>query len=356
MRENDLYKEVAKLGMPDLDEIKENIVSNGTKKHNYKFGIAIAACFAVAVSAALLINNSSFKLPHTQKTTDDKNAYAVSNGESETYPAINSGTGEEMTEIFNENTCPDKIVYNKLKSVSANSLACNCREVDYALREFRDIISLTSRDMNERSYLELYVLPDELKGTQAIQDVENYTELHTCQIVLRKPDSAKGIEVSFSSKGEPLRDCIYDTGVKKASTIYGHEMYLNGDINDGFCIATFFFENDNGSKIWFDVEFSEVSEEEMLSVLRQIVIHWNLHSVCEVVPITEPAVTEETPDEWFYVSQETTESVQPSQGYTIDIPSDDDDIVSETIVAPAWDPFAETKIEPPETEQPCKAE
>ncbi|MGN1117971.1 MAG: hypothetical protein ACI4RU_05110 [Acutalibacteraceae bacterium] len=297
MRENDLYKEVSKLAMPDFDTTKQNIVSSETKKFPIKSVLAVAACLVVAlgVTASVKLSRST---PPTK--ADDMNvspAYdptaeqgdltgtsGVQGNEQDSLTGTNGVTGEQQT--YN-----DKIVYNKIKGLASASLACRGETKNYALGLFSPISEVIPDDMNDRYYNEMYVLPEELWGTEAMQDIENYTELHTCQLCYYKPDSARHIVISFSDKGEPMRDYIIECG-KKVSSISGVDVILNGDVSEeyGICIAVFSLEI-NGKTVWFDIEASDVTQQEMLSAVRAVIAMAKSDSlfsnVCEN-SVTEP--------------------------------------------------------------------
>ncbi|MGN1347554.1 MAG: hypothetical protein ACI4VI_01300 [Acutalibacteraceae bacterium] len=329
MRENDLYKEVSKLAMPDFDKTKQNIVSSETKKFPIKSVVAVAACLVAAVGAVALSQN--FRNTPTQNLADQNAVLAPSSDE--TLPATNPALNSEPD--FN-----DKIVYNKIKGLVSASLACRGETKDYVPGIFSPISEVIPDDMNDRYYNEMYVLPEELRGTEAIQDIENYTELHTCQIGYYKPDSARNIIISFSAKGEPLRDCIIECG-KKVSSISGVDVILNGDVSEeyGMCIAVFSLEI-NGKTVWFDIEASEVTQQEMLSAVRAVISMAKSSSlflnVCEN-SVTEPPEGAQTED--FSESHITTEAPVTSQGNAVDI--DDEDELNrpdDVLTAPAYDP------------------
>lgn len=330
MRENDLYKEVSKLAMPDFDKTKQNIVSAKTKKFPIKSVLAVAACLVAAVGAVALSQN--FRNTPPKNPTGQNAVYDVENPSSDetflaTNPAINGETD------FN-----DKIVYNKIGSYGSSDLACVCDEKPYALASYKDIIKVIPERLTEMYYEELYVVPDELSSTEAIQKEENYTELHTCLLSFIKPDSATRIEIGFSKKGTPLRDCFFEGG-EKMSNISGVDVLLNGDPNDkvSVCIATFKIEKENET-LWFDIEFSEITEEEMLSVLRAVISMAKSNKM-SAEPATEPAGGAEFDLSELISQAHTTEAPVTSQGNTVDI--DDEDELNrpdDVMTAPAYDP------------------
>ena len=332
MRENDLYKEVSKLAMPDFDKTKQNIVSAKTKKFPIKSVLAVAACLVAAVGAVALSQN--FRNTPPKNPTGQNAVYDVENPSSdETFPATNRDLNAQPD--FN-----DKIVYNKIKGSACASWACRGETKNYALGLFSPISEVIPYDMSDRYYHEMYVLPEELSGTGAVQDIENYTELHTCQIGYYKPDSARHIIISFSDKGEPMRDYVVECG-KKVSSISGVDVILNGDVSEGYgmCIAVFSLEI-NGKTVWFDIEASDVTQQEMLSAVRAVIAMAKSSSlflnVCEN-SVTEPPEGAQTED--LSESNITTEAPVTSQGYTVDI-GDEDELnrPDDVMTAPAYDP------------------
>lgn len=327
MRENDLYKEVSKLAMPDFDKTKQNIVSAETKKFPIKSVVAVAACLVAAVGAVALSQNFRNTPPKNPTGQNAVLAHSIDG----TFPATNPDLNTEPD--YN-----DKIVYNKIGAYRSADLACVCDEKPYALASYKDIIRVIPERLTEMYYEELYVVPDELSGTEAIQKEENYTELHTCLLSFIKPDSATRIEIGFSKKGTPLRDCFYEGG-KKMSNISGVDVLLNGDPNDkvSMCIATFKIEEENET-LWFDIEFSEITEEEMLSVLRTVISMAKSNKM-STEPATEPAEGVEFNLSELISQAHTTEAPVTSQGNTIDI--DDEDELNrpdDVLTVPAYDP------------------
>lgn len=331
MRENDLYKEVSKLAMPDFDKTKLNIVSSETKKFPIKSVVAVAACLVAAVGAVALSQN--FRNTPPKNPTEQSAVYGVVDPSLDgTFPATNPALNTDP--VFN-----DKIVYNKIGAYRSADLACVCDEKPHALASYKDIIRVIPERLSEMNYQELYVIPDELLGTEAVQNDENYTELHTCLLSFVKPDSATRIEIGFSKKGTPLRDCFYEGG-KKMSSISGVDVLLNGNPNDkvSMCIATFKIEQENET-LWFDIEFSEITEEEMLTVLRTVISMAKSYRM-SAEPATEPAEgVEFNLSELISQAHITTEAPVPSQGNTVDI--DDEDELNrpdDVLTAPTYDP------------------
>lgn len=331
MRENDLYKEVSKKVMPDFDEMKNNIVLNKAKKSRIKPLIAVAACLVLAVGVGVSLKNL--------------NHYMVLDGDGmvNTVPASGVVCGDVTIPALDTTvtiTSNDKIVYNKLGAVGSNSLAARCELKNGCLGYYNSIISLIPEELNECSFEEIYVVPDNLEGTEAMQDIENYTVRHTCQLRFVKPESSDAVIISFSDKGEPLRDTVYECG-KKKSLIGGQEITLTGDIKDGLCLANFALE-ESGNKIYFDIEFSGIKEEEMLAILNEVInkSEWGhfYTQACEE-EITEGIVSD-TPEEIFSNAHITTEPPETSQGNFVGIEGENE-IITDRETMPAYAPSAD---------------
>lgn len=328
MRENDLYKEVSKKVMPDFDEMKNNaIVSAETKKRNFKPYITVAACL-VAVVAAVAVSQNLRSTPGSDLPLS-QNAVIVGDSQSGTTPAL---TQQATTQPEYK----DKIVYNKLGAVGSASLAASCKDAPYALAQHKDIISAIPERINEAHYYELYVVPEEMMGTTALQNEENYTELHTTQLNFYIPNSATKILISYSEKGAPLRDYIVESG-KRKSNISGVDVILNGK-PDVMCIATFSL-SDEYKTVYFDIEFSQVTEEEMVTVLKAVIKSFNNNNI-QSYPATEPPESAETytPSEIFSQAHEPTET---TQGYFVDIDEEEDLLLGDVETMPPYNPAAD---------------
>ena len=356
MRENDFYKEVSKEAMPDFNEMKANIVSVKAEKKNFKPFIAAAACFVVAVGGVAFLRNSNFFYPLDKDgmvNTSQPAQFAL--GENETSPAVYTTRPDLLTDSPEND---DKIVYNRLGSVGSGSLAARCETKNQFMGTFYSIISLIPEELNECYFDEIYVVPDNLKGTEAMQDIENYTLLHTCQLSFRKGNSSECVIISFSDKGEPLRDCIYECG-KKKSVISGHEVTLTGNIKDGLCLANFKLD-ENGKAIYFDIEFSGITEEEMISILKEVINKSGMGNFFTMVcqeEMTEPPAGSDTPEEIFSNAHVTTEPVvteittelfagvpvtdSVSDDHWADINEEEELLLGDAVTMPPYDPSAD---------------
>ena len=356
MRENDFYKEVSKSVMPDFDEMKQNAVSVKMKKRSFKPFVAIAACFMVAIGIAALIGNSGVFSEISKKPDSPKQPAAPA----ETSQAVYNETSCEQ-DHYNTTAAEQKdtaIHYNKLLKVGSNSLAARCETKNEYLGAFYSIISLIPEELNECYFDEIYVLPDNLKGTQAMQNIENYTVLHTCQLNFYKGNSSESVTISFSDKGEPLRDTSYECG-KKKSLINGRNVILTGNISDGLCFANFVLD-ESGKTIYFDIEFSGITEEEMISILIEVINKSGMGNfftaVCEE-EMTEPADgAVDTPEEIFSNAHVTTEppvteyttelcdgvpvTESVSGGSWVDINEEEDLLIGDVVTTPPYDPTA----------------
>lgn len=345
MRENDLYKEVSKSVMPDYDEMKQNVVSVKPKKRSFKPFVAIAACFMVAIGIAALIGNSGVFSEISKKPDSPQQPAAPA----ETSQAVYNETSCEQ-DHYNITAAEQKdtaIHYNKLLKVGSNSLAVRCETNNQILGYYNSIISLIPEELNECSFEELYVLPDNLKGTEAMQDINNYTVLHTCQLRFVKPNSSDAVIIAFSDKGEPLRDTVYYCG-KKKSLINGRNVILTGNISDGLCFANFVLD-EGGKTIYFDIEFSGITEEEMLEILNEVISksEWGHYYTPACEEEITVGIANDTPEEIFSNAHITTEppvieyTTEGVDGYWVDINEDEDLLSGDVVTIPPYDPPAD---------------
>ncbi|WP_040197815.1 hypothetical protein [Candidatus Soleaferrea massiliensis] len=250
MNEKKMIKAAVSFNMPDFETVRRNCLTQTAetaqllgKSSPWIKRIALTGAFAVffflAIAALPAIDQNNLSDP-------------PSTGPEMPYVSSDVQPGADMD-----------IVINQLDRLSAYRFDAQVKRVDGKNWGFGfiDRISVPD-DLNHIVYSEIYTKPfHTMKPASSSWDETSYSVLHEYDISYSN-EAGKNIMISFSKDFIPLRDYWFHEAMK-ASAICGTELTIARYENN--YMAQFRYDGMN-----FDLEFQNLSEEEVLDVLVSI--------------------------------------------------------------------------------------